>query len=103
MEINISFLVQQSCTLQTKTKKVLKKYTELWDGIKTNKVETIKGGECKYGKDFMKIKFDTDDDLTLNKPLNLHMLKKIFRFVLEDESKFYPQVYLDECLYELRV
>ena len=51
----------------------------------------------------MKIKFDTDDDLTLNKPLNLHMLKKIFRFVLEDESKFYPQVYLDECLYELRV
>ena len=38
-------------------KEVLKKYKELWDGIKS-KIN----GECKYGKDFIKIKFDTDDD-----------------------------------------
>ena len=38
-------------------KEVLKKYRELWDGIKS-KIN----GECKYGKDFIKIKFDTDDD-----------------------------------------
>ena len=48
-------------------KEVLKKYTELWDGIK-NKMEIINDGvcnyvECKYGKDFTKIKLDTDDDL----------------------------------------
>ena len=29
------------------------------------------------------------------------MLTIIVRSVLEDEDKFYPQVYLDECLYEL--
>ena len=80
-------------------KKNSKKYTELWDVIK-NKIETIKGGECKYGQDFMTIKFNTDDDLPLNKPLNLHMLTIIVRSVFEDESKFYPQVYLDECLYK---
>ena len=33
----------------------------------------MNGGVCnsvefKYGKDFRKIKFDTDDDLSLNKP-----------------------------------
>ena len=49
----------------------------------------------------MKIKFDTDDDLTLNKPLNLHIQTITVRSVFEDEGKFYPRVYLDECLYEL--
>ena len=80
-------------------KEVLKKYKKLWDAIK-NKIEIINDGECKYGKDFTKIKFVTDDDLLLNKPLNLHMLTIIVRSVFEDESKFYPQVYLDECLYK---
>ena len=82
-------------------KEVLKKYTELWNGIK-NEIETINGGtEGEYGKDFMKIKFDTDDNLPLNKPLKLHMLTIIVRSVFEEDSKFYPQVYLDGCLYEL--
>ena len=46
----------------------------------------------------MKIKFDSDDDLLLNKPLKLHMLTIIVRSVFEDEGTFYPQIYLDECL-----
>ena len=83
-------------------KKVLKKHAELWDGIK-NKIKNINDGEWKYGKDLTKIKLDTNDDLPLNKPLNLHMLTIIVRSVFEDEGKFYPQVYLDGCLYELRV
>ena len=49
----------------------------------------------------MKIKFDTDDNLPLNKPLKLHMLAIIVRPVFEEDIKFYPQVYLDGCLYEL--
>ena len=55
-------------------RKVLEKYTELWDGIK-NEIKTINGGrEPEYGKDFMKIKFDTDNNLPRSKPLKLHML-----------------------------
>ena len=58
-------------------KEVLKKYTELWNGIK-NEIETINGGKKgEYGKDFMKIKFNTDDKLALNKPLKLHLLRFI--------------------------
>ena len=82
-----------------KTKKYYKKYKVLWDGIK-NKIENINDVESKYGKDFTKIRFDTDDDLPLIKPLNLLRLTIIVRSVFEDESKFYPQVYLNECLYE---
>ena len=47
----------------------------------------------------MKIKFYADDNLPLNKPLKLPMLTIIVRSVFEEEGKFYPQVYLDGCLY----
>ena len=49
----------------------------------------------------MKIKFDTDDNLPVKKQLKLHMLTMIVRSVFEEDGKFYPQLYLDDCLYEL--
>ena len=49
----------------------------------------------------MNIKFDTDDDLPLNKPLKFPTMAIIARSVFEEDRKFYPQIYLDECLYEL--
>ena len=81
-------------------RKVLEKYAELWDGIK-NEIKTINGGkEGEYSKIFKKIKFDTNDNLSLNKPLKLHMLTIIVRSIFEEDSKLYLQVYLDECLHE---
>ena len=44
----------------------------------------------------MKIKFNSDDNL-----LKLNMLTVIVRSVFEEDGKYYPQVFLDECLYEL--
>ena len=77
------------------------KYTELWDGIK-NEIVTITGGkEGKCGKNVMKIEFDTDDDLPLNKPLKFSSMTIIFGSIFEEDSKYFPQIYLDECLYEL--
>ena len=85
------------------SKEVLKNNTELWDWIK-NKIETINGGKKgEYGKDFMKIKFNTDDNLPLNKPLKLHLLTIIVSCIFEEDGKFYPQLYLEDCLHELRV
>ena len=82
-------------------KEVLKKYTDVWDGIKYE-IKTINGGkENDYGKDYMKIKFNSDDDLPLNKPLKFPTLTIIIRSVFEEGGKLYPQIYLDECLYEL--
>ena len=82
-------------------KEVLKKYTELWNGIK-NEIKTINGGKKgEYGKDFMKIKFDTEDNLPLNKQLKLHMLTIIVRSVFEEDGKFYLQLYLGDCLHDL--
>ena len=84
-------------------KEVLRKYKELWDGIK-NEIETINGGKIgEYDKDFIKIKFDFDDYLLLNKQLQYSKMTIVFESVFEDEVKLYPQFCLDECLNELRV
>ena len=47
----------------------------------------------------MKIKFNSDDDLSLNKILKLQMLTTVVRSVFEENGKYYPQVFLDECFY----
>ena len=49
----------------------------------------------------MKVKFNADDNLSVNKPLKLRMLTIIVRSVFKKDGKFYLEVYLDECLYEL--
>ena len=55
----------------------------------------------EHGKDFMKTKFNFDDNLPLNKTLKLHNMTIIVRSVFEEDDKFYSHIYLDECLYEL--
>ena len=42
-----------------------------------------------------------DDDLPLNKILKLQMLAIIVWCVFEEDGKYYPQVFLDDCLYEV--
>ena len=50
-------------------KALLKKYANFWDGIK-NEIKAINGGkETAYDKNVISIKFNSDDDLPLNKPL----------------------------------
>ena len=61
-------------------KELLKKYNDVWNGIK-NKIKEVSSGECDYEKDYTKIKFNSDDDLPLNKPLKFHMMTIIVRSV----------------------
>ena len=49
----------------------------------------------------IKIKFNSADNLSLNKILKLHNLTVIVRSAFDEDGKYYPQVFLDECLYEL--
>ena len=77
-------------------KELQKKYNDVWNGIKE-----VSDSECDYEKDYMKIKFNSDDDLPLNKPLKFHLMTIIIRCVFSEGGKFYPQVFLDDALYEL--
>ena len=51
----------------------------------------------------MKIKFSSDDDLLLNKPLKFHSMTPTVRSDFEEDGKLYPQVFLDDTFYELYV
>ena len=71
-----------------KTKKFQKKYEEVWEGVK-KEIETINGGKkIEYGKDFLKISFESNDDLPLNKPIKLRLLTIIIRSVFNEDDKF---------------
>ena len=58
-------------------------------------------GKNDYEKNYMKIKFNSNDDLSLNKPLKFHAMTIIIRSVFEEDGKFYPQLFLDDTLHEL--
>ena len=82
-------------------KELLKTYADVWDGIK-NKTKAINSGkENDYRKDYMKIKFNSDNDLPLNKPLKFHAMTLIIRSAFEEGGNLYPQLFSDETLYEL--
>ena len=102
-KMEVKYLVFDSTN---ESNEVLKKYNELWDGIKKeietiNSAKTSKCTSAEYDKDFIKIKFKSNDNLPLNKTLKLHNMTVVIRSVFEEHGKCYPQVCLDECLYEL--
>ena len=52
-----------------------------------------------YDEKCIKTKFNFDDDLPVNKTLELCNIIIVIRSVFHEDSKYYPQVFLDECLY----
>ena len=72
---------------------VLKKYAEVWSRIK-NQIKKINDGQLgEYGKVSLKIKFNSDDDLPLNKILKFHILIIIIRNVFEKDGKYDRQIF----------
>ena len=49
----------------------------------------------------MKIKFNTDDNILLNKIIYFITITTIIRSVTQKDGKYYPQLFLDNCLYEV--
>ena len=82
-------------------KELLKKYKDVWNGMK-NKIKEANVSNWDYEKDFMKIKFNSDD-VPLNKPLKFHAMAIIIRSVFDVDGNLYPQVFLDYALYELSI
>ena len=69
---------------------VLKKCKEVLSGIKSciEKINNDKSGE--YQKYYMKIKFNSDDELLLNKQLKFLSLTVVIRSVFKEDGKYYP-------------
>ena len=81
-------------------KELLKRYDDVFNGI-MDKIKKIDDDWLEYAKDYMKIKFNSDDNLPLNKQLKFYNMTVTIRCVFEEDNKLYPQVFLDEALYSL--
>ena len=81
-------------------KKNFKKYKELWSKIR-DLIRSVTKMSDDYGNKYMKIKFDSDDELTLNKTIEIPMIIFV-RPAFYENNKYYPQFFLDKCLYELQ-
>ena len=67
-------------------KELAKNYNDVLNGIK-NKIEEVSSDECDYEKDYMKINFNSDDNLPLKKPLKFHKMTITIRSVFEEDGK----------------
>ena len=79
-------------------KELLKKYNDVFNGL-MGKIKEVSNDQCDYEKDYMKIKFNSDNGL----PLNFHKITVTIRSVFEEDGKLYSQVFLDDTLYELSI
>ena len=59
------------------------------------KIKEVSNDECDYEKD------NSEDNLSLNKPLTFHNVTITIKSAFEEDGKLYPQVFLDDTLYEL--
>ena len=82
-----------------KAKTILKKKNPegLWSKIK-EWISSITSDD--YDQTYMKIKSNSDDELPLNKMAEVRNLTIVVRAVFHDNKKYFPQVFLDECLYK---
>ena len=68
-----------------------------------SKIKEVSDDERDYEKENMNIKFNSDDNIPLNKPLKFHNMTITVRSVFKEDGKLYPKVFLDDTLYELSI
>ena len=79
---------------------VLRIFANIWKSIRA-KLEKNTSGIVQYDKDYMKIKFESNDNLPTDKIVNIRLATIIIRSVFAKNDKFYPQLFLDNALYNI--
>ena len=88
--------------ISPKNGETTQKYQEVFDRLK----EVIKkindySQPIKYNYNYMKIEFITDDNIPLKKVIYLPIIIITIRSITKKDNKYYPQVFLDDCLYQV--
>ena len=85
-----------------KAKIKLKKHEKLLIKIR-DLIRSVTKKSDDYDEKYMRIKSDTDGELPLNKTIKINIITIVFWAVFYENNKYYPQVFLDECLYEIQI
>ena len=82
-------------TSTDKNKEALENYTELWDEIRYQ-IKMIRDKKpIEYGRDFMRIKFESDDDLPLGKILRITVCITSLGSAFQENNSYYQEVHLN--------
>ena len=79
---------------------VLNKWDQVFNGIKYH-IKKISDEEVNFDSDIDKIRFASNDSLPLGKLIYFPTLTVVIRCVFKQGDIYYPQVYLDDALYQL--
>ena len=97
-KVNRNKYLTQVPTNESKEK--IKRYEELWSKPR-DLIRSITKNSDYYNEKYMKIKFNSDEKLPLNKMIEIPTMAIVVRAIFYDNNTLYPQVFLDECLYKL--
>ena len=64
-------------------------------------IRSITKNADDYDEKYMKVKFNSDDKLLLNKMIKIPNMIIVVRAVFHENNNYYPQVFIDKCLYKL--
>ena len=76
-----------------------KKLVDIFESIK-NKITEKTWDALEYDKDYMKIKFESNNIFPTDKSVNIHVVTIIIRAIFAKDGKYYPQLFLDDGLYK---
>ena len=79
---------------------VLRIFANIWKSIRTKIAENT-DGIVQYDEDYMRIKFESNDNLPTDNTANICLVTVVIRSVFAQNGKYYPQLFLDSALYEL--
>ena len=82
------------------SKEKIKKYEELWSKIRDLNILITKNSD-DYDEKYMKIEFNSDEKLPLNKAIEIPSMITVARAAIHESNQYYPQLFSDECLYKL--
>ena len=78
-------------------------YDQIWDKIKEliNNIDYINFRFSDYSRDHNVIRFNTDDTLPLDAMVSVYSMTIVIRSVYKTcLDRFYPQIYLKNCIYK---
>ena len=80
-------------------KDVYKKLVDIFESIK-KKITEKTWDVLEYDKDYMKIKFESNNIFPIDKDVNIPTATIIIRGIFAKDGKYYPQLFLDDGLYK---
>ena len=80
-------------------KDIYKKLVDIFESIK-NKITEKTWDVVEYDKDYMKIKFESNNIFPIDKDVNIYTAATIIRAIFAKDGKCYPQLFLDDGLYK---